>query len=264
MNLQDVTRGELKPARIIIYGPPGIGKTTMASEAPNPIFIRTEDGLGTLDVPTFPLMTSFSDVIDALYALGREEHSFQTVVIDSLDWLEPLIWEEVCRRTNVKSIEDLGYGRGYVEALSEWSKVFECLTALRDYKGMTILMLAHSDVQRIEDPLHPPYDCHTLKLHKKASARVREFADVIGFATQKTITKSEDLGFGQKRVRAISLNERVLYTTGSAAFMAKNRYGIPEVIPLSFEELEKYLPKIEKPVLKEEGKKEEKEIKEAE
>ena len=88
----------LKPPRILIYGVAGVGKTTFASQAPSPVFLWTEDGAGTLDVTGFPLATSFDDVLQALSALYSEDHGFQTVVIDSLDWLEPLVWRHVCRQ----------------------------------------------------------------------------------------------------------------------------------------------------------------------
>lgn len=243
MDLNSITRGENHPARVLIYGPPGVGKTTMAAGAEKTIFLRTEDGLGNLDVNTFPLIQDYDDVLKALTALGREDHDFKTVVIDSLDWLEPLVWQSVCKRKSVENIEALGYGKGYIEAMSEWLKILDYLTALRDHKGMTVILLAHSQVQRIEDPLHPPYDSHGLKLHKRAAAMFCEYADVVGFANVKTLTKTDDAGFGAKRTRALSTGERVLHTTGSAAFTAKNRYNIPDAIPLTWGELAKHLPK---------------------
>lgn len=242
MNLNDIQKPTPKPARIIIYGNSGVGKTTIASQSDRPIFLCTEDGLGNLNVPSFPLIQDYDQFISALSALGREEHDFQTVVIDSLDWLEPLVWAQVCKRLNVKSIEEPGYGKGYTEATVEWTRILDYLTALRDHKGMTVILLAHSQVVRIEDPIHPPYDSHGLKLHKRASAKVSEYADVVGYATVKTLTKVDDAGFGSKRTRAISTGERVLHTTGNAAYLAKNRYGIPDPLPLSWEELAKHLP----------------------
>ena len=84
----------LKPPRILIHGVHGVGKTTFAAGAPDPVFILTEDGLGTLEVPHFPLARTFDEVMQALAALYTEEHAFRTLVVDSVDWLEPLIHAE--------------------------------------------------------------------------------------------------------------------------------------------------------------------------
>ena len=253
IDLKSIGKNSPKPARIIIYGPLGIGKTTFAANSPNPIFIITEDGLGDIDVPALPqdenhkprAAVSFDEVLECLEALGTQEHDYKTVVIDGLDWLEPLIWAATCKRLGVTSIESPGYGKGYVESATEWREFFNYITSLRDYKGMTIIMLAHGAVTRVEDPEHPAYDTNDLKLHKRAMGIAGEYADVVGFAALKTLLKTEDSGFGEKRTRAISTGEHVLYLVGSAAHTAKNRYHMPEVIPLDWEEFEKYLPKME-------------------
>ena len=243
IDLNSISKNTIMPQRIVIYGLAGIGKSTFAAGAKNPIFIPTEDGLGDLDVQKFPLATSFEDVIEALGALGREEHNFDTVVIDSLDWLEPLVWDATCRRLNVKSIEEPGYGKGYTENMDEWKVFFDYVTALRNFKGMTTIMIAHNTIVKIEDPIHPSYDMHDLKLHKKAAAKVKEFADIIGFATMKAIVTTEKGGFNKTRNRIIESGEgRVLYLSPTPAFVAKNRCHTPDVIPLDWTEFEKYLP----------------------
>ena len=106
--LNSITRNTPKTERVIIYGESGLGKTTFATSAPNPIVIQTEDGLGQIDVSCFPLAESYIDVMKALDALVNESHDFKTVVIDSLDWLETLIWKQVCTDNKVSSIEKIG------------------------------------------------------------------------------------------------------------------------------------------------------------
>ena len=106
---------------------------------------------------------------------------------------------KVCTTHNVASIEAMPYGKGYVEAQTFWRQFFDGITALRDARGMTVIMIAHSQVQRVEDPTPPAYDRHGLKLHKRASALAEEFADVVLYAAMQTNTITEDSGFNNKR-----------------------------------------------------------------
>jgi hypothetical protein len=242
IDLTSISKNSPKPPRCVIYGNAGVGKTTFASTAPSPIFILTEDGLGDLDVPAFPLASSYEDVMDALGTLGREEHQFKTVVLDSLDWFENLVWQATCKRLGVPTIESPGYGRGYVEAGIEWREFFKFATALRDHKGMNVIMIAHGAITRVEDPEHPAYDTHTLKLHKRAAAIAEEYSDIVGYAALKTLLTTEAAGFGEKRNRAIATGEHILHLAGSPAFTAKNRYHMPDTVPLVWDEFAKYLP----------------------
>jgi hypothetical protein len=235
ISLASLQKNSPKPPRIIIHGDAGIGKTTFGVCAPSPVVIQTEDGLGNLDAVAFPLATSFEDVMSALQSLYTEPHDFKTLVVDSLDWLEPLIWKNVCETHSQKSIETFGYGKGYVEAATVWRQFYDGITALRDARSMTIIMIAHSQVVHVEDPTMPAYDSHDLKLHKRASAIAEEYADVILFAAMQTNTITEDAGFNNKRVRATSTGERIMHTVGQPAFTAKNRYSLPSPLPLAWE-----------------------------
>ena len=137
--LESITRGrESKPPRLLVYGQEGTGKSTFAAGAPSPVFVQTEDGLGEIDTAKFPLAKKFEEVTDALTALRDEPHDFQTVVIDSADWLERLVWDRVCRDFGVRSIEkaDGGYGKGYVHALTHWRQMVDLLNDLRDRRGI--------------------------------------------------------------------------------------------------------------------------------
>lgn len=246
IDLKSISKNSPKAPRIILYGHQGIGKTTFAAGAPAPIFILTEDGLGDIAADTFPLATTYEEVMEALSILGKEDHKFKTVVIDSLDWLEPMIWKATCTRIGASSIESPGYGKGYVETATEWREFFKYVTALRDFKNMNIIMIAHGTITRIEDPILPAYDSHGLKLHKRAAALAEEYSDVIGFANTKTlITTEKKKGSFDKedvRTRALTTGERVLCLQGSPAFAAKNRYHMPDVVSLDWKEFAKYLP----------------------
>jgi hypothetical protein len=235
VSLAQLSKSHFRPPRVIIHAEPGIGKTTFCASAPAPVFIQTEDGLGNLSVDAFPLASSFDDVMGAIGVLYTDDHSFQTLVVDSLDWLEPLVWAKVCQAHKVDNVEAIPYGKAYVEALVHWRQFFDGVTALRDQRGMVVLMTAHSQITRVEDPSLPTYDTRSLKLHKRASALAEEFADVILYAAVQTNTVTEDAGFNNKRVRATTSGARVMHTVGQPAFLAKNRYSLPSPLPLAWD-----------------------------
>ena len=164
ISLAQLTRANTpKPPRILIHGVAGVGKTTFAAEANNPVFVQTEDGLGTIPAANFPLARTFEEVLESLASLYTEDHDFKTVVIDSVDWLEPLVWGKACRDNGWGSIEDAGYGKGYVAALTLWRQYIDGLNALRDDRGMTVVQIAHTDIKRFDSPEHDPYDRYVIK-----------------------------------------------------------------------------------------------------
>lgn len=226
-----------KPPRILVHGGEGIGKSTFFSRAPRPLFIQTEDGLDELDVAKFPEegpATSYTQVMDVIAALYQQEHDFKTVVIDSADWLENLTWKHVSEENNKENIEDFGYGKGYIFAADAFRTLLEGLNALRLKKGMVIGLTAHSQVKRFDDPSTEPYDRYLLKMHARTASMLAEWCDVIGFASQRTIVQSEDVGFDKKAKRGITTGERLLWTQERPAFIAKNRYSLPESMPLEW------------------------------
>jgi len=235
-DLKSIRKNDAMAApRIMVYGVEGIGKSTFGAGAPNPIYILTEDGLGSLNVNHFPLATSFADVIDAISTLYRENHAFQTVVIDSLDWLEAIIQREIEAKYDAK---DLAYGKGSLIAAERWREILDGLNALRNDKGMAIILIAHTTIKRFDSPEVEPYDRYQPKLQERSNAVVREWCDAVLFANYKTIVKKDDVGFNQTNNRGISTGERLLFTSERPAYMAKNRYNMPESIPLSWEAFE--------------------------
>jgi len=227
------------PPRIEVYGQEGIGKSTFGASAPKAIFIPTEDGQSEIDCHRFPLAKNFSDVIGSLQALQQETHDFQTVVIDSSDWLERLIFDEVCREYGVRSIEKADYARGYTHALTHWRKVIQLLDNLRSSKGMACILIAHCCVEKFDDPETAAYDRYTPRLHKHANALISEWVDAVLFATRRFRTQKEDAGFGRERTFAAPVGtdggERIIRTVGGPACVAKNRFNLPAELPLSWE-----------------------------
>ena len=144
---------EQAPRRILLYGVHGIGKSTWAASAPAPIFIQTEDGLGDVGCDRFGLAQSFDAVLSSLREVYEAKHNYRTLVLDSLDWLEKLIWAEVVGRKQVESIEDIGYAKGYIFALDEWRKFVEALNLIRADRAMHVILVAHAQIARFEDPI---------------------------------------------------------------------------------------------------------------
>jgi hypothetical protein len=163
-----------RPPKVVIYGGPKVGKSTFGAGIPDAIFLQTEEGLDALDVHSFPLAQSFEDVLAALRTLAKEEHKYRALVVDSLDWLEPLIWDQVCKQNKVASIEEVGggYGKGYIEAVKVWRTFLEALDYLRDNLRMTVVLIAHDEIRKFEPVDSEAYDYAALKLHKRAAAVV--------------------------------------------------------------------------------------------
>lgn len=222
-----------KPPRILIYGPPKIGKSTFGSLANRPVFIQTEDGLDAIDVPAFPLCKSYDDVLNQIGELCEKEHQFKTLVIDSVDWLERLIHGKVCAEHNVKSIENIGYGKGYLFALDIWQQFIRATNWLRDNKDMTIVFIAHSHIKRFSNPETEAYDRYQIKMHDKASDILMENCEMILFVNEQVFTKKSQEGF-QERNRAIT-SERTIFTEGKPSFVAGNRFDLPSEMPFDRE-----------------------------
>lgn len=242
--LETIEKGRsAAPPRLMVYGTEGIGKSTLASRAPKPIFIQTEDGLNEIDCHKFPLAKSFTEVHAALTELHSEQHNYQSVVIDSLDWLERLIWDAVCQDYGAKSIEkvDGGYGKGYVYALTPWRQFLDNLAALHRDRSMAVILIAHAKVEKFEDPESSPYDRYSPRLHKHAAALITEWCDAVLFASRKFRTQTEETGFGRKRTIAHPVGkdggERVLRTIGGPSCVAKNRYNLDADLPLDWNAL---------------------------
>jgi hypothetical protein len=228
------------PARICIYGGHGIGKSTLASKFPNPIFISTEDGLDSLDVISFPRANTIEDVVESIKTLIKEDHDFKTVVIDSVDWLvEPLITRSVESSHDAK---DLAFGKSQMFVAEEFREILQGLDALRSKRRMNVVLIAHAAVVKFEDPRTEPYDRYQPKLPNRCNALLQEWADVLAFAAFKVIIRKSDAGFNAQKSRGVTTGERLLHFVENPAFAAKNRYSCPEDVEMTIENLEKLLP----------------------
>lgn len=217
------------PQKIVVIGVQGIGKTTFGATFPGTVLLPVEDGAHAIDVNALPLAISYQAIIDAITAL-HGDHPYKTLVVDSLDWLEPLVWEATCQANEKPSIESFGYGKGYTEADKYWRVILGGFDSLRANKGMHVVLLAHSEIKAITPPDSDGYDRYQMRLHKRALGLWSEWADVVVFLTYKIAIKKEDKGFGSDRTRATGSGDRVIYTAERPAWDAKNRWGLPDEI----------------------------------
>lgn len=223
---------EYKPWTLVFYAPQGTGKSTIASQAPNVVFMDIEDGLGGIATVKFRMKT-WQDVLNMITQLHSQPHKFGVLAVDTLDWLEVLIHKEICRQNRVANIDDIGYGKGYGMAISLWDVFLKGMTSLRENKGMCIILLAHSKVKTFNDPAGNSYDKYMLKLNDKAAAIVQEWADGVIFMNTKAIVVTEKGGFSEKK--KAKDGGVYAYASGTPAYDAKNRamLNLPDEFPLS-------------------------------
>ena len=239
------------PPIVIIHGQPGIGKTTLAQNFPTPINIQTEDGCPTgLEIDTFGLCDSYASVVEAIRHLSTEPHDYRTVVLDSLDKLEPLVLAAVCAERGFTSIESPGFGKGWVMADQWWLDFLRGIDWLRRVRNMIVVLIAHSEITTINDPRVTSYTSYQLRLHKRARALVEDSADLVAFLATDVVVKTEQSGFSKTRARADGGSTRWLHTEGRPAFIAKNRFNMPEriLIPQHFDfasTLGKFFPQLQ-------------------
>lgn len=236
--LKTVRTGKVvRPQRGVIYGVESVGKTTLAAQAPSPIFLDIEGGSSHLDVPRLEIK-NWNDMLAALDELAAGGHGYQTVVVDSADWAERLAIENLLAETKQPSIESFGYGKGWVQAAERFARFLAKLDACVD-AGMHVLVIGHAHIRRVEPPdLMAAYDRYEPKLGKQTSPLLKEWADELYFAQFKTKLIEADSG----KMKARGGKERVLYTTHSAAYDAKTRAGLAEELPLDWASISSVFP----------------------
>ena len=241
-----------KPPRLLIYGPPGIGKTSLSAEFPEAVFLQVEDGTpGDVEITSFGLLRSYGEVMQAIGVIYDQALPFKWVALDSGTEMQRLVFAETCARGDDKghakaNIEDFGYGKGYVYAQRVWQELLDALNMLRRDRGIGIIIIAHSKIERFDDPETVSYDRYEIDLHDKSKGAIeREMDAILLLKTPVTIEKEEQ-GFNKERARANGGAQVWIHATPKPAFVAKNRYGIPSKVQYQrgkgYAELSKYFP----------------------
>ena len=225
------TRKRRRPVLAMLYGPPGVGKSTFGASAPNPIFIPCERGLDQITVAKFPTPGTLAEFGTYLNAVDTEEHDYETVVIDTADALELLIFDAVCNEGKVKSIEEFGggYGKGFTRAREYWARLLTRLTALSE--RMNVLLVAHSHLRTVSDPmLATAYDIHEPKIQAKSIELIRQSVDLIMFARLQTSVIKD--GPKARKGRGLIGDDREMYTQPTSGIECKNRFNLES--PMEF------------------------------
>lgn len=219
----------VKPPRIVLMGVEGVGKSTAGAQMDAPIFLCSEDGLVG---PQFRDTKHFSaadweQVLGFLDYLLDSPHPYKTVVVDTVDWLEPKLYHFICKRDGEKDIESYGFGKGYTAAATEFRKFVRRLDSL-NRKGMAVLVLAHTQVKAFNNPTGENYDRYEPKADKKVAGIIKEWADAVLFAEFQTFAVKTK---GASKAKGVGGQERIVHTQRSAGWDAKNRYGLPDEMP---------------------------------
>lgn len=209
--------------RMVIYGEGGMGKTSLAIGMPGTLLLCFEKGAEALDVDKlYP--TTIQQLYDIITALVSEEHKYQAVAFDTVDWLEAMVQREICERMGWATIEAPGYGKGYKYVLENfWQELIGGIDAMAHIRGLAVMLLAHAEIVRFEDPQTGAYDRYQPKMHKSAWKLLTEAVDLVGFIGQHKTIKEQELGFGQKAQRGVALSGRELLTEPTPAAYAKRR-----------------------------------------
>lgn len=237
-NIMNITRGKIKSAKkVVIYGPEGIGKTTFASQFPDPIFIDTEGSTKEFDVARTDKPTSWAMLTQQLDYI-KQNKPCKTLVIDTVDWAEQLCITAVCNAHGKKGIEDFGYGNGYVYEKEEFGSFLSRLEEVISAE-INVVLTAHAILRKFEQPDElGSYDRWELKLGKRTgsiiSPMVKEWADMVLFANYKTLSVAVDEKGKKHKAQG---GKRIMYTSHHPCWDAKNRYGLPEEIPMDYEQI---------------------------
>lgn len=228
--LKQVQKGrKLKPLALILHAPHGIGKSTFATEAPNPIYIGDEEN-DELDVDRFPKIREWHEFEDQLKTLLEDDHDYKTVVIDTMDGMQQLAERLILSnpKEKAKSLNQAcgGYGNGPAMMANMFIGIRDkYLKPLREKKGMNIVILCHSAKVKHEEAMTlTSYDHYETALHKKVKPVFEDWVSAILFANYYLVRAETTSG---KEYAESADGMRMIYTEERPSHVAKNRFNFP-------------------------------------
>ncbi|WP_318013618.1 MULTISPECIES: ATP-binding protein [unclassified Mesorhizobium] len=245
---------------ILIYGVDGVGKTSLAAEFPDAIYLptqgeRTPDGI-ELPRPADEdgndkYIETMAEMQEIFAELLNDDHGIKTVIVDSLDGFEPILNAVTAARIGAASVDDnakgspAAFGRGYIETEVEWNEFMGACHMLTE-RGIAVVLLAHPEIKRFDSPVTDPYDRYQIKLNKRAAAIVREKSDIVAFVNYRISLKTKEVAPKKEITHAEGGKERQIHLAEGAGFVAKSRYNTPDSIVYrkgqGYTELSKYFP----------------------
>jgi len=225
-----------RPPIITICGDAGTGKSSLAATFPSPVFIRVEDGVGRIHsaVPmpdTFPVIRTEEDLHEQLVWVLNEEHSYKTLVIDSVSALESVFTEAILKqdgRAKTLSTALGGYGAGYAALASRHRGIRKMCGLISERRGMAVVFISHADLETMRLPDTDDYSRYSLRLNSKSLPAYVDDVDLVGFVRLVSALRGDE----GDRKKVVSNGDRELICFATAASVSKNGYGITEPLDL--------------------------------
>lgn len=225
-----ITSGKVMRAqKVVIYGSEGIGKSTLAAQFPNPLFIDTEGGTAQLDVRRIEKPGSFDGLVSTVNEVAADPSICKTLILDTADWAEQMCIMGVCAKYKKSGIEDFGYGKGYTYLAEEYSQLLNAFDAVIA-AGIHVVITAHAKMRKFEQPDEMgAYDRWEMKLSKQVAPLLKEWCDLLMFCNYKTIVVAT-----KNDTKKAQGGKRIIHTTHHPCWDAKNRHGLPDEIDLDY------------------------------